>query len=146
MQGIETLRALLEQQMKISYLTRITNRVLGLTVLFFLPGIFVSVRRPLLLMQQAFSDSHQKLFSSNFFEFSDRGIMVTKSFWMFWAIMLPISIVIFGAVIIKTSSLWYLLRDCFSRLHSEKKTPRSRGVQKIGGRSKILLANPVNDV
>ena len=36
--------------MKITYLSRTMNRVLGLTVMVFLPGIFVSVCRLLLLV------------------------------------------------------------------------------------------------
>lgn len=85
---------LLEQQTKIAYLSRAMNRVMGLTVMLFLPGILIST-----------------LFSSNFFQFSDSGILVTNSFWVFWAVLIPVSVVICGVVFVSTTSLQYTLRN-----------------------------------
>lgn len=93
--------------MKITFLSRGMNRVLGLTVMVFLPGIFFSVRLEFSGAAD-FADCSKTLFSSNFFEFSDvDGIKVAGTFWIFWAIMIPVSTVIFGALVISTTSFRY---------------------------------------
>jgi hypothetical protein len=86
---------------------------IALLTMVFLPATFFSVCIVTLIICGAALTQLQALFSTTFFTFGENGWMVSHRFWIYWAITVPVTI-----VVVVVWSIWL----AYSRLRSILKT------------------------
>lgn len=75
---------------------------IALLTMVFLPATFFSVRIATTIIFDAVLTQVQALFSTTFFTYGDKGWVTSHRFWIYWAITVPVTILVLIAY-----ALWF---------------------------------------